>query len=467
MNQKQLTLLIVLAVLIGGAGIYLYQKKNASLQVPDRGPRQKLLGEFPINDITQVEIKQGTNDLKLVKKNDLWRVPARYDYPANFTQIREFINKVYDLKGVQRVAVGKSLLPRLELSEPGQGTNSGTLVEFKDNSGKLIRSLLLGKKHLRQSQSESASPFGMDTGGWPDGRFVLVTNGTAKPDVWVVSEPFSNIETKPDDWLNKDFIKVDKLRSVSVTSTNATNSWKLTREVEGGEMKLADAKPGEELDTSKISGVNYLLSSPNFTDVLSPETKPESIGMDKPVEATLNTFDGFTYNIKIGKYTNDENYPFRFTVSADLAKERTPGKDEKPADKTKLDKEFKDKMDKLKEKLEQEKGYEKWTYLMGKWTIDSLLKPRSDLIKPPKKEEPKTNVVSTLQTPAINPALTNDGLPSVGLPHPIVPKAETPKPVVTNAVPPVLPATKPPEKANGSTNNAPPAPAPGAPPVPK
>ncbi len=388
MNLKQLSILIVLVALIGGSGLYLYQKKTAAWQPEVRLNTKKLLGDFPLNDVAQVVVKANKAELNLVKQDDLWKVKERYNYPANFSEISEFLRKSWELKGIQQLSkVGQSQLPRLELAPPGQGTNSGTMVEFKDKSGKLIRSLQLGKKHQRQS-GESASPFGGDMGGWPDGRFILVaTNGPANLDVWIVSEPFSNIEPKPESWLNKDFFKVEKLRSVSVTSTNATNAWKLTRETEGGELKLADRKAGEELDSSKASGAGYLLSSPSFTDVLSPDTKPETIGMDKPMEAVLETFDNFVYTIEIGRQTNDDNYPMRFKLTADLPKERVAGKDEKPEDKTKLDKEFKDKQDKLKEKLNQEKAYEKWTYLVSKWTIDTLLKPRSELLAPPK--EPK------------------------------------------------------------------------------
>ena len=110
-------------------------------------------------------------------------------------------------------------------------------------------------------------------------------------------------------------------------------------------------------------------------------------GLDKPVIATLETFDNFTYTIKVGQKTND-NYPLTFTVVAQLPKERAPGKDEKPEDKARLDKEFKDAQKKLEEKLAQERTCEKWTYLVSSWTLDPLLKERSQLFVE-KKEEPK------------------------------------------------------------------------------
>src|SRR3989442_11467858 len=90
----------------------------------------------------------------------------------------------------------------------------------------------------------------------------------------------------------------------------------------------------------------------------------------------------------MGKKPAEDNYYLSMNVPADLPKERTPGKDEKPEDKEKLDKEFKEKISKLDEKLKQEKAYEKWTYLVSKWTVDPLLKEQKDLLVE-KKEEPK------------------------------------------------------------------------------
>ena len=202
---------------------------------------------------------------------------------------------------------------------------------------------------------------------------------------------------------------MEKIRSIAVTYPVATNSWKVTRDTESAtEWKLADAKPGEQLDSSKTSSFSYALNSPSFNDVLPADTKPEQTGLDKPTVVTLDTFENFTYTIKLGQKTND-NIPLVVAVTAQIPKERTPGKDEKPEDKTKLDKEFKDKQKKLEDKLAQEKAFEKWVYLVSNWTVDSLLKERSQLLAE-KKEEPKKDEKAA----AAEPAGTNDtpGLPT-------------------------------------------------------
>src|SRR5207247_3800152 len=125
-------------------------------------------------------------------------------------------------------------------------------------------------------------------GGFADGRYVKLGNDSEN--VAVISDALSNIEPKPEQWLNKDFFKVEKARSISVNFPVATNSWKLSRESESGEWKLAEAKPGEQLDTSKASGVANPLSSPSFAD-LATGAKPEQLGLDKPTLVTIDTFD--------------------------------------------------------------------------------------------------------------------------------------------------------------------------------
>src|SRR5215471_419614 len=167
---------------------------------------------------------------------------------------------------------------------------------------------------------------------------------------------------------DKDFFKVEKIRSINVAFPVPTNSWKLTRETESGEWKLAEAKPGEQLDSAKTSSLSNPLGSPTFNDV-ETAANPAQLGLDKPTTVTLETFDNFNYTLKVGAKTNDA-YAMALTVSANLPKERTPGKDEKPEDKTKLDKEFKDKQQKLEEKVAQEKPYEKWVYLVSNWTLE-------------------------------------------------------------------------------------------------
>src|SRR6185369_10495527 len=148
MNRKQLLILLALVLVLGGLGLLLHKKQADSFTATgNSNVGQKLLGTFPVNDVAHIELKQGTNDLNLAKKDNLWRVRERNDYPANYSQIAEFLLKAQDIKVVQSETVGPSQLPRLWLV-PGNGTNAALVVDFKDKSDKPIKSLLLGKKQM-------------------------------------------------------------------------------------------------------------------------------------------------------------------------------------------------------------------------------------------------------------------------------------------------------------------------------
>jgi len=385
MNRKQLTFLIVLGVVLCGLAWLAFQKEKHPYQESSAKLGARLLPDFPLNDVAQLTIKQPGGELNLAKKDDLWVVKERGDYPANFANISDFLRKFWELKVAKPVKAGPSRLPQLELVAPGQG--NGTLVDFKDKSGKSIKSVLLGAKTMRDAGGESPMGMGMGMGGgsFPNGRYVMV--GSDLQSIALVTEPFANAEAKPEEWLNKEWFKIERLKSLELVTTNATNNFKITRETESGEWKLAESKPGELLDSAKSTATTGALSFPTFNDIAT-NASPELTGMARPILATLETFDGFTYITKIGAKSGEDSQYLQVAVSGNFPKERTPGKDEKPEDKAKLDKEFQDNSRKLEERLKNEKAYEKWTYIVSKWTVEPLLKERKDLLAE-KKEEPK------------------------------------------------------------------------------
>lgn len=384
MNRKQLVSLIIAVVVIGGAGLLVYKKKNTSWEASSAQLGAKVVKDFPMNDVEQIKIRQHVGEVNLAKKNDVWVVQERNGYPANFGNISDFVKKVWELKVARPMPITEKQLARLELTPPDKGTNAGTLVEFKEKGGKTAASLLLGKKHMKESAGNS--PFG-GGGSWPDGRFIMVGNDPKT--VALVSEPFSNIEAKPEDWIDKEFFKIENHKSITVSSPVASNNWAVVKASQTNDWKLADAKGAEQLDTGKASGVTSALSYPSFNDVAT-NTAPEKTGLDKPTIVKIETFDGLRYEVKIGNKVEDkEDHYMQVAVTGNFAKERTPGKDEKPEDKERLDKEFKDKLAKQEEKLKTEKAFEQWVYIVPKYTLEPLLKGRQELLKEEAKEEKK------------------------------------------------------------------------------
>ncbi|HEX3797300.1 MAG TPA: DUF4340 domain-containing protein [Verrucomicrobiae bacterium] len=395
MNRKQFGILLILLVILGGAGLLLRKNHERAANEGEQGTGQKLLGDnFPINDVTELDIKHGTNELVLFKKDDMWRVRERSDYPANFSQISDFLIKAADLKVIQNEEVGPSQLARLEL-EPGTGTNSGVIVDLKNKDGKSIKTLALGKKHINKS-ARPPSQFSMGGDNMSDGRYVFVGGNTHN--ALLIADPLNNLEAKPDVWVSKDFFKIERPKAIAVTFPAATNSWKIVRDTETGDWNFSDAKGDEKLDQARASGVSSPFSSPSFTDVLPANTQPQPAGLDKPTVVTVDTFDDLTYTVKVGSKTNDD-YPITVTVAANFPKQRVPAKDEKPEDKAKADTAWAKRQSDLEARVKQTKEFENWIYLIPSWTVEPVLKDRKDLVAEKKEETKKED--STDSQPVI------------------------------------------------------------------
>jgi hypothetical protein len=374
MNLKQLILLLAALAVIGGAGLVLLQRNQKSWTESETRIGQKLLKNYQPNDVAAIHIK-GESDLTVARKDDGWHVRERGNYPGNVTQIRELLIKLGDLKVVQSDPIGASQLARMHLAAPGKGEDAAVLLELQDAQGKPLQSLLLGKLHMRESERPAQTPFGGE--GYPDGRYVMLSSDPKT--VLTISDALASADPKPAGWLDKDFFKVEKPLAVTFVSTNATNSWKVSRDSESAPWTLAEPKPGEILDSNKVSTLSSALSYPSFTDVAA-DAAPDKTGLDKPLTVTLETADHFTYTLKIGRKTPDNEYNLTVAVTADIPAARTPGKDEKPDEKTKLDKEFQDKTNQLQDRLKKEQFLGNWTYLVSTWLVDPLIRDRSQLM---------------------------------------------------------------------------------------
>jgi hypothetical protein len=224
--------------------------------------------------------------------------------------------------------------------------------------------------------------------------------------VVLVSQSLEEVALRPERWLSRDFVAVEKPKSIVLATATPEKNWKLVRNTESGPWKFGDATPGEEVDSAKGSSIASNFAHLSFADVLDPNAKPEETGLDNPATLTFETFDGFGYVFKVGKLSGN-NYPVTVSVNANLAGQRIAP----PDDKKKADEEFEKKKKILDEKLAKEKKTEGRTYLVTKFTVEQVMKNRSELVKAPATPPP---------LPGASPATAHS--PSVApLPRPPVP----------------------------------------------
>ncbi len=377
MNQKQLGILVALAVVHGGIGIVAFKNQKSDWSPEAASSDKKVIADFPLNDVSEIAIKDSDGEVNLAKGEGGWTVKERGGYAANFDNIHELLRTVWEMEPVQKPKVGESHLGRLKLLDPAQSDDAekaATRVEFR--AGGTSHTLRIGKEHMRKQQAQGP----MGGGSFPDGRYVMVGDDLAS--ISLVEPTFSSVTSAAADWLSKDFIKIEKIKSIKYAPAEATNAWSVSRESDAGDYALVDKKEGEELDSSKTSSLKYLMSSPSFVDVANGKPDTET-GFDKPTKATIETFEGFTYELSIGKQDDKEQYFLKFDVAAKIEKERKAAEGEKPEDKETLDKEHREKVEKAEEKLANEKKLAGTIFVVSKYTVDALMKPRKDLLKGP------------------------------------------------------------------------------------
>jgi len=370
MNRKQFLIIIAVLVVLGGAGLALVWQDIAAYRASGAKIGAKLLPGLTIAEVAEIRLQDAKHQTTLVSKEKTWVVVERNGYPASFQEISDLIIKLVELKVTQSEQVGASLLPRVELVVPGKGEGSGTLIDFKDASGKPLARVILGKKVLKK---DPLNPLPSAKDGVPAGRYVLPVVG--KDIVVVVSDPLEKAVAQPGRWLNKDFFKVERIRTLAVGPEGGAPQWKIARAEEWGQWKFAAG--GENLNPSAaVSAVNKL-SSLTFDDV-AVDPKGEAAG--KPIAVVAETFDNLAYRLRLVKRANSDDYLVSFTVRGETPKSRVPEKGEKAQDKERRDKEFAESRKRLEERAAAEKALAKWTYVVSGRELEPLMRSRSDMI---------------------------------------------------------------------------------------
>ena len=384
MNRKQFLVLIIALLVLGSAGLVLNWQDIAAYRASGARIGAKLLPEFRIADVAEIRLQDAKNQVTLARKENAWVVQERDGYTANFQEIGDLMVKLLELKVTQSEQVVASLLPRLELGEPAKvgdaaeprrGEGAGTLVEFKDSTGKPLARLILGKKVLKK---DPLNPLPSAQDGVPAGRYVLPAS--ARDTVVVVSDPLNGAEAGPGKWLNKEFFTAERIKTLAVAPEGGVPRWKIARDVEYGQWKFAGG--GGRLDArAAVAAVNKL-GTMTFSDVAVNLRQQDT---EKPVIAVAETFDNLTYTVKVARKTKGDDAFVSFTLAGNPPRERVPEKGEKAQDKERRDKEFAESLKKLEERVAREKALAQWTYVVAKRELEPLLKERGDMVAKQKK----------------------------------------------------------------------------------
>jgi len=372
MSRKHFLYLIIALVVLGGAGLALVWQDISAYRASGAKIGAKLLPGLKIADVVEIRLQDPKHQVTLARKETMWVVQERGGYPASFQEISDLMIKLVELKVTQSEQVGASLLPRVELAEPGKGEGGGTLVEFRDGAGKVLAGLILGKKVLKK---DPLNPLPAAKDGVPAGRYVRVVG--AKDTVVVVSDPLGKAEADPGKWLNRDFFKADRIRTLAAGPEGGAPHWKITRAEEWGQWKFAAG--GGDLNPSAAVAAANKLGSLSFDDVALDSGK-EAAG--KPLVITAETFDDLVYTVRLAGKPKGDAYFVSFTLKGETPKSRAPEKGEKEQDKERRDKEFAESRKRLEERIAAEQALAKWTYVIARRELEPLLRARDEMVAP-------------------------------------------------------------------------------------
>ena len=387
MGTKALTKLLIALVVIGGiaAIVHFIGKGGGISQQNPTTAKKKVFDDFPLNDVAGIVLKAKEGSINLVKGKKSWEVAERDNFPAKTATVSGLLKDIWDLKIVQPQQVGRSQYGRVGLLDPADKTagenESASVLTFFDKDKKELGSLWLGKVY--EKSENRPNPFGGGMAMSDAGRYVKRGDSNF---VYLVGETFKDVTTEASEWLNDDFFKVEKIKSIAIKSENAADDWKLVREDENGDFAFANKKQGElDLDSTKTSSMKSAFANPSMEDVFTSEDAKEN-KTDKTSFA-IETFEGFTYDISVGEKNDLNELPLTVKVSGKFQEKRKEGEEESDEEKKTLDEEFAANLKKLKDKLAKEKALEGRVFKVRSYLVDSITKKRSELLK--EKEEPK------------------------------------------------------------------------------
>jgi hypothetical protein len=343
MNPRfTLILVVMLAVLGGGALLYQYQER---MRRPDNvGTLGRVLfKDLKAADVAAIRIVEPKSTLTVQQKNDRWVIAERGDFPADVAKVREFVLQALSLKVGQSEPIGDKDRARLNVDD------SGTQVEFAGADGKALSKLIVGKKYFKREVDNPEK-------ARADGRFVALP-GEPKM-LYIVSDPLGQATTRSSEWIDKRSFQVEKVKTLEVRYPEG-GGYRIERNGDNADWRLAGARPDEKLDVTRANAASYSLSMLELADVA-----PQGTALEQPVTIQASTLDGLTYTIRIGKRQGD-NYPVSFSSSGTLRK------DDKDAERLK----------KVEERLPREKLLSDYVLLIPKSKLEDTLKKRAELLE--------------------------------------------------------------------------------------
>lgn len=310
MKGPKFLYLLFAAAVVAALAWHLHRSERGNWREEAVSAGAKILGDFPVNDVTSVTLSGPDGRVTLQRGEKGWGVSERSGYPTDFERVSALILKISDLEALQSVPVGEADYGALALrtgAEDIPREEAGTTVELKNSVGQPLAALVLGKTHMTTPQGIRP-----EIGGTASGRYVMPAAGGGN--AYLVAETFSDLQTAPSAWIDKTFVRPGMPSRIEVRSKGG--NWILSREAAGGQWTMEGLRKSQSLDMAKAMSIDSMFTSMAAADVPDGPDDARIKPLDEnPVTVTADTFDGVRYVLTIGRGDGD-NLPVKVTAEA-------------------------------------------------------------------------------------------------------------------------------------------------------
>lgn len=294
MKLKHLAIAVALLAVVAGGVWRFASRDTATAFAPGEALAGKSLVDAGVlNDTTWIEVSERNGpSVAMIEEGKQWVLPEYYGIPVRFQKLADFTRTLREAKVDRFVTSNPERLERLDL---GQAT-----VSLKATGGDVLWEMQVGE----------SGPAGGHFIGLKDHEGAFLTSTRffvdTTPANWAVKKP---LDIDPDD-----------ISGVTIHFPDETRL-RLVRSEPGGEFSAGDLDDGETLDRSRINRSLQSLVDATYREIL-PNDDPDVVGArENARRLTLTTFDGYDYNIAIGRRPGD---PAAVVAAPDPAPAREP-----------------------------------------------------------------------------------------------------------------------------------------------
>ena len=275
MTSRRLLILGIAALLIIVAGVWLAGREGSTGASIDAGPLYPGLKE-QLNAVNAIHLYKAGDArvVELVRKDDVWKVSERDNYPADEGKVRKLLIAIADAKTAEQ-----------KTADPQQYTKLG-VEDTKGPAATSLRIELVG----------TPKPVDVIVGKQAVGARANYVRRAGESQSWLIDTTIDTSAT-PDAWLRKDILDVsaDRMQSATVTAKDG-KPYTATKSTRADQNFTVTGLPkGKSLSApTAANSVAMALTALSLANV-----KPASAFQSTPpaAHATFKTFDGLVVDV--------------------------------------------------------------------------------------------------------------------------------------------------------------------------